>query len=411
MQLLRSSLLVISGFVLRLGAGMLVFVLMARRLGPEAFGTFSYWLAVATLATIPVNYGLGSALLRSFGIAPGSSTRSLGEALTTKLFISALVVLCSVAAMFFLSSVSATVFGLLLAAQLVDSFAEVYNLMFRVHGDFSKETVTASLTSLLHIILMLAALFVWNNLVLVSAAFFVSRTVGCLITYWRGRRCTGPIALESISAVPKVLKGCLPYAVEIFLITAYQQLDSILIQAILGPAAVGLYQAGMKLVQGVYRLAPVFAQVLLPSLSKAHSENELTTRSALRSTYTFLAVGAAGAILMAAFSSFITSRLFGPQYQALAGLLPLFGLLLFFRFSETGLGLILVAQGLQARKVWLVGAQLLAILVAGTWALKNFGLAGWQIANIVSLAILLILYLLLMIARAKKPSDSSGEWA
>jgi hypothetical protein len=87
--------------------------------------------------------------------------------------------------------------------------------------------------------------------------------------------------------------------------------------------------------------------------------------------------------------------------------MPLFGLILFLRFIETGVGLLLVAKNLQSIKVWLVALQLIFMLCGGFYMLNIMGLKGWQCLNIVSLASLLIAYLIILNFRLRAESQDN----
>ncbi|OIQ66052.1 hypothetical protein GALL_523840 [mine drainage metagenome] len=162
----------------------------------------------------------------------------------------------------------------------------------------------------------------------------------------------------------------------------------------MGPAVLGMYQAGMKLNQGASRIAPVLAQILLPELSRraAAGPGHNFARYAALAVAAFAAIGAAGAAVLMIDPTWLAAHLFGKQYAGLARLLPLFGCMMFMQFVETGAGLTLVARGLQSKKVWLVAAQLLLLLSAGTYFIQQHGLPGWQLTNISSAAALIVGY-------------------
>jgi O-antigen/teichoic acid export membrane protein len=177
----------------------------------------------------------------------------------------------------------------------------------------------------------------------------------------------------------------------------------VLIQSQLGVRAVGLYQAGMKLVQGVSRLAPILALYLLPRLTRVVKAGGL--QQAVLTLGVFGGIGALSGGVLALAAEPLTHVLFGAGFAELSHLLPWFGLLLALRFLETGAGLVLVAADLQSRKVWLVALQLLVLLGGGVWALQRWGLMGWLWVAIGSTVMLLGLYALLWrIHRSARPT-------
>ncbi len=388
--------LVLTGYVLRLSAGMVVFVILARLLGPAPFGRFAYWLAIATILAIPVNYGFNSMVLRSFGAERQRAPEVMGDVLMAKMLLAGLVVLLAGIGLPWVPAGDRALFVALLVAQICESFSEYYTLGFRVKGHFSRETVTASMVSVWHISLMTGIGFWFKNADAAALAFAASRASGVVLTRYRALTSFGAIPRSSVTRAFASMKVAWAYAAELGLFTVYSQIDSLMINSMLGPAAVGLYQAGMKLVQGACRIAPVLAQVLLPELARSHANDHDVRKQALKTIAIFAGIGLGGGLIMTVGAKPLTAMLFGKAFADLAPLLPWFGLMLFIKFTETGVGLILVAHGLQSTKVWLVAIQLALILSVGWIALSRFGLIGWQVVNIACVALLVALYALLL---------------
>jgi O-antigen/teichoic acid export membrane protein len=408
-------LLVLSGNFLRLGAGLLVIVLLARQLGPVGFGSFSYGLALATLAVVPLNFGFSTLVLRTFGADPHRRAEVMAEALGAKLLIAAPLFMLSLVAGWLLSPEASAVWMPLLLAQMAESFAEFYQLGFRAADRYKDEARTAGAVALLHVSLM--AVTAWQLPVaeICAWAFFGSRLLGLLITAWSGQRAHAYIRPARWRPALQLLRKGTPYATEFGLNTAATQLDAVLIQALLGLRSLGLYQAGMKLVQGLARLAPILALYLLPRLThglqaRVGSGSAKNQPHVVLTLAIFGGVGAVGGGFLALTAKPLTQSLFGPGYTELAALLPWFGLVLALRFIETGAGLVLVAAGLQGHKVWLVAVQLLILLGLGSWALSRWGLLGWLHVAIGSTLLLLLLYVVLWwtASPSRRPPK---EWA
>ena len=387
--------LVLASFVLRLAAGMLVMVFMARALGRSEFGNFAYWLAVATLLTVLVNLGLGTYVLREIGIDRQRYGPVMGAALTTKLLVTGAVLLLAAAAWPWLPAGDAAIFSLLVLAQLFDSFGEFFNLGFRRDGQFRAEALTAVFTSLLHLALMALAIFNAPQALHCALAFAASRALGMLLIAWRSMATTGLVRPAGWRAVPPLLRSSWAYSGELFLNTAYGQVDSLLVNLVLGVSGVGLYQAGMKLVDGASRLAPVMAQFVLPTLTARQHDPARFRRTAWLVVGLMAGLGALGGLVLALGANLIVTHLYGAQYEGLRVLLPWFGAVLALRYAETAIGLVLVARGLQARKVWLVAAQLLLVTALGYPALHSAGLSGWLEAVAAAWLAVILMYLVL----------------
>lgn len=399
---------VVFSYALRLGAGMAVFVIIARFLGPEMFGEFTYWLSIATILCMVVNFGFGTMVLKSFGDNSSGASSMMSAVFTAKLILTMAVCLTTLLSLFFViqDTQSRTYFCLLLLAQVAESFTEFYNLGFRVRGQYQHEASLSSATSLVHIVVMLSTLFAVHSLLAVCVAFACSRLLGLWLTamyiahVWQGVR------PGSIKDGLTVIKSGWSYALEIKLSTLYTQLDAVIIFNLLGATTLGIYQAGMKLVLGVCRLSPVLAQLVLPKVSYAYTHSPKAAGLLFIKTFLgFCVIGLLAMLVMTMFADWITMTLFGAKFVALSQWLPVFGAILWLRFMETGAGLIVVAKNLQAQKVFFVFIQLLAMITLGYLAIKYHGLAGWLGVNVGALVFVLAAYFYLI----KKCSIRNGS--
>lgn len=381
---------------LRLGAGLLVFVILARVLGPAQFGLFSVALALAIMATIVVNFGFTTYALREIGARPEHAQDVLADVFRAKLLLSLVALLFGLGVMVWQRQ-APWPFACLFVAQLAESYTELYTVAFRVRNHAAQEAKTASWTSALHIVLMVLAGSIWpGGLLPCSAVFMLSRLMGMGLTRWRAHLSFAfPESADWARAV-RAIRLAWSYALEIALNTAASQLDAVIINVVSGPTGLGVYQSGMKLVQGATRIAPIVAQVLLPTLAANRNDVKAFRKVAWKTLLAFGATGLALGAPLVAMPELLTFWLFGSAYEALPALLPVFGLILLLKFVETGAGLILVALGLQSSKVWLVAVQLLLLNVSGYLLLQHMGVAGWQWAVVLTTAVLLLLYLALL---------------
>lgn len=369
----------------RLASGMVVFVLLARLLGPEGFGSFSLWLAVATLVAVVTNYGFTTFCLREVGANPGGVSVLLSDVFSAKLLLSGIVLAVGCSSFVFLDRAFAILFFVLLTAQVADSFAEFFNIFFRVKGQHSAEARNALHGATVHLIAFLS-LFMLESVTVLGCAliFLCTRLYVLLNTIRSGVAVLGWHSPSAIGGAFRRLRACSSYAFEIFLNTVYTQLDALVVSRIAGISGLGIYQAGMKLVQGASRAAPIIAQVVLPDVSRAHATGHGFRRAALRMVMLFSGIGLVAGSILGIFRDFWVSLLFGAEYLSLSSLLPLFGLVLWCRFTETGAGLVLVSMGLQHQKVKLVGMQLALLVLVGGVLGTYFGVIGWLWGVVVS---------------------------
>ncbi len=123
----------------RLVCGLLTFTLMARLLGPEAFGIVMFWWAVTALASLISNYGFTPYVLREIGVNPEKAHSIMSEVLSAKVLISVSVLFLSLIALFYLDKDKQVIFLFLMVSMLVDSMTDFLNVGYRATNRFAAE--------------------------------------------------------------------------------------------------------------------------------------------------------------------------------------------------------------------------------------------------------------------------------
>jgi O-antigen/teichoic acid export membrane protein len=380
MSIVRNLALMGTSTAMRLGFGMLTFVVMARVLGPAQFGVLMLWLSVATLLALVANYGLTPYLLREIGAAPESAPQVMAEVLSAKLLLTGGILLLAVAVLPLLDAGSRAVFLLLLGAQLADALTEFLNVGFRATNRFGYETRIASFAVLLQFGIV-ALLLWWQPTPLMAAtAFLVSRLAVLLVTWLAQRRYFAALRPGTPAQAWARLRATRSYAVDFGLQSLLGQVDSIVLNHFVGTAAVGVYQAGMRLFNGGAQAAGVLANVFLPRAAAAAEANDGghgLRRESSRVQWAFVGFGLVFGLALCSLAEPLVRLLFGAEYLGLIDVLPWFGLLFFVRFFASSWGVLLTSAGAQRFRAamnavhWTVIGALSVVLV------PRLGLVGW----------------------------------
>ncbi|MDC6166642.1 oligosaccharide flippase family protein [Paucibacter sp. XJ19-41] len=393
MSLVRNLALMGTSTALRLGFGMLTFVVMARLLGPAQFGVLMLWLSVATLLSLIANYGLAPYLLREIGAVPASARSIMSEVLSAKLLLTALVLLLALASLPWVSPDLRLIFALLLAAQLAESLTEFYNVGYRATNRFAEETRIASIAVLAQFAVVTLALW-WRAEPLVAAgAFLASRLLVLAITslaqraYFKGMR-PAPLA-KAWTCVMRTKS----YAIDFSLQSLIGQIDSVVLNHFIGPVAVGLYQAGMRLFNGGAQAAGILANVFLPRAAATSGDKQRFRAESGRIQWAFVSVGLAFGLALALLAEPLVALLFGADYAPLAAVLPWFGLLFFVRFFAASWGVLLTSAGQQNYRAAINVVQWLVVAALSWVAVPQYGMVGWLACLTIGNALLALAYI------------------
>lgn len=380
----------------RLVAGLLLFIVLARVWGPADFGAYSFAFGVSMTLGLIVDFGFASYLLREIGAEPGRLGNVFREGLRLKAFLVLPFSLMSSASLwYFQASLSANLFIPMLLAALALSFSEYCIAPMRALGRYDLESGIISISNLINF--GVAAGVAWSGGAPVDVAW---ASLACRVQYLS----SAAIALRKIAPVIKqagtrlpittVFRRLLPYGTDGVLSTGWNQLDVVVVGALFGTTSVGIYSAGQKIVQGLYTLAQIAGNVVIPHLARLfHNRDPRFQRSAKLTIFGLAAMGAVLALPLIATSEFLVIKVFGEKYIGLISLFPYFGFILIFRFISGASGIVLTAAGFQGARAWGNFFGLIVfVLLAAITRFFSFGLESVLIAYFLGTLIMVIYF-------------------
>lgn len=375
----------------RVGGGFLTFVLIARALGPEDFGQYMYWFSATYLLSLVPNFGLGNLLLREIAQDASRLPFLTAIALRARSLISLTFLIAAILGSNAFDSPLLVL--LLLCANLLEVLAETFFVGYRANGLFSRETQLATSTVALQLCLVTLVAWISAQTTYFALAYFGSRLFQFATARYYSIKVSGDLPKVTIHDVGTFLFRARDYAIDFGLGNIFGHIDSVVLKFYLGVGAVGVYQAGMRVFQGGVQLAPILANVFLPTAAKASANTHERQRSTEKVQAAFILCGATFGLLLTYGAEFIASVLFGSNYDGLADLFPWLGMLFFVRFFAGAWGLLLTAGGHQRfRALSTVAYLALVLAVAALWV-PRFGTVGWLASLVAGNALLAFLYM------------------
>jgi len=389
---------------LRLLTGVVIFIAMARTWGPEKFGSFMYAFTVTSLIGLVVDYGFGQQLMRDIGNNRESTRQIMAGVLTAKLMLTVgIVVLCAIAVMMPWVHVQSTgLFWILLVTCISASFAETYSCVFRGLEQYHEETVIAAWVNFLHFGAVLAFLWEGFGIIAIALVFLASRLLFLLMS-WRTYERIAPLnhVAEKASLVKGLsnLRSGLPFAAEAGFTNFQSQVDTLIVHHFLGPVAVGVYQAGLRLMQGANTFAQVLSNVYLPPMARQRDDAPGLKNLAKKLFLQMLMLGVSSSAVFGFGATLITHTLYGERFQQLTALMPWFGVLLLLRYIAASHGVTLSAVGLQSTRVAAIFTALVALFLSAYFLLPRFELLGMLCASIIAIISLYSVYAMTLVRK------------
>jgi len=366
--------------IFRLLAGVVLFIFLARFLGPEEFGRLMYGFTVATIAVLVIEFGFSQQLLRDIGKEPEQVHLIMGRVFIAKILLTLLVVSSGLLVFVIFPELvkDQKIFWLLFVSCSLASFADYFNVAFRGIGRFHEETRVSLASSLFHVGFLWSLAFLESDLTTLAQGFAGSRALNLAISWIAYRRIVGGLKFggQPFKTAICTLKRGFPYAADAGFSNFISQVDILIVNHYLGTASVGLYQAGMRFLQGASQFATVLGNVYLPAIAGSGDKPEPLRRLSRKFNSQMILMGAAGWAIFSFDGEWITRLIYGERYLGLNPLWPYIGLLLFLRYVAASQGVLLTANGSQRIRVLAQIIGLGIILSISNWLIKEMALVG-----------------------------------
>jgi O-antigen/teichoic acid export membrane protein len=254
--------------ILRLVAGLLVGIWVARYLGPEQFGVFSYAIAFAAIFSTIAKLGLDGIVVRDLVREPSHRDLYLGTAFWLKLG-GAIVTLAVIALAVRLTSNDSTtnIYIFIIASGTIFQSFEVVDFYFqsKVLSKFVSICKLAQLV--ISSILKLYLIFTGADLiwfVLVSLVDQISLALSLYIAY-RYQKLGSFYRYFDWLIAKTLLKNSWPLLFSGFVLMIQARIDQVMLKAMIGNAELGYYSSAMRLIE-VFSFVPM---ILISSLFPA----------------------------------------------------------------------------------------------------------------------------------------------
>jgi O-antigen/teichoic acid export membrane protein len=379
-----------SSTTVRLGSSLLLFVLIARALGPEEFGHYMFWYTTTLLCSVIANYGLGHMLLKEIAQHPDDAANIVGQALSLRLILTAIILICAAIIAWLVDRP-----GLLFVFLFIhfnDILSETFYCAYRALGFYARETQLATTAAIAQLTLVALAVYTHQSTEVIALSHLTGRLVQLALILPTAGRTVGAFQLHSPITAFKLAICNKAYFFDGILVNTFGNIDNIVLRLYVGIDTIGIYQSGMRIFQGGLNAIPILSNVFLPIMARQALHSEKKTRAALALQITFLVFGAIFGLVLAYFSTLII-KLFGENYSSLSALLPFFGLLFFIRFFAAGWGVILIAENQQAYRAISTAIHLMFTLTLGSYLTYEFHAKGWLITLILANILLGVLYM------------------
>ena len=305
--------------VLRMGVGLLVVVWVARYLGPQQFGMYSFATAFIGLFGAVAGLGLQSIVVRDIARNPACKEETLGTAAALQLLGGLLAYGLILGTIFWLRPADALTKWLvaILGSVMLFKACEVALYWFESQV-LSKYTVWVQNASFMVFAAVKVALILGNAplLAFAWATMAEAAMVALLLLVMLGLRGPGLQKLKvSLARAKVMLTDSWPLMLSGLAIVVYMKIDQIMLGQMLGDEEVGIYSAATRISEVWYFIPMMIVASVFPAILDAKKHSEALYYQRLQRLYDLMVwLSVAVALPMTFLAAPIVALLYGPAF-------------------------------------------------------------------------------------------------
>lgn len=386
--------------ILRMIVGLFVGIWVARYLGPEQFGLFSYAQSFVGLFTAIATLGLDGIVVRELVKDESRRDELIGTAFYLKLIGAIAVLIVLAIAIQFTSNDSYTnILVFIIASATIFQAFNVVDMYFQAKV-LSKYVVYANvislfISSIVKVVLILTdaplIAFAWATLfdsVVLALGFiyyYIKNSSTFNIQHLTFKRETAVSLLKD--SWPLILSG--------IVISIYMKIDQVMIQEMMGSEAVGQYAAAVRISEAWYFIPMVIASSLFPAIINAKKQSEELYYARLQKLYDLMVwMAIAIALPMTFLSDWVIHLLYGEQYSQAGSVLMIHIWAGVFVFLGVASGKWLLTENLQIFSTINTAIGAVVNVLLNYILIKEIGVEGAAWATLISYLVAAYLSLL-----------------
>ncbi|GLQ09187.1 hypothetical protein GCM10007913_11190 [Devosia yakushimensis] len=391
----RQKLLLALSLLARIATGLVSLLVLARGLGPADYGFIATVLAYSSIAALLTDFGFSVQALRDIGAEPQRAGAIIAACLRVKTILVFGTTLLATAALFLIEiDMPLRLAGLLLyGAMMIMSYGDLTMIALRGVGRYEAEARVTLAGAVLYVAIVAGAALAMPAILPVAVAIAVARLLQTILCFVVLRR---HVVLENCFYRPlfdtaRFLRGSSALALDSILTTAAAQIDTILVSAVLGLEAAGIYQVAARIAGYVVLPIQVLAGVYMPALSHQHHRG-INDGLEPRMHGEFIAIGVVAAAFTALAMPILGPWLFGAEFVVPNAIWLVFGLLVLARFIVAASGIVLTARHAVWYRLAGQGAGMAGMVLVMPIALMTLGMVGAPLVSLAATLVTLTVY-------------------
>lgn len=379
-QFLSNTGWLVADKVLRLGLALMISVAIARALGPSEFGTLQYALSFVGMFGIMTSLGLDPIIVREFVRRPDDAGILLGTTLIMRLIAACSCVIIVLAFSCLLDHDSITTLMIFIAGSaLLLQPVQVIESYFQAHTAAVRSSLVFMLGGLAGAAWVAYGLYSGAPVVYFSIQLLVEwAVIAAGLIFALGRYTNSCFTIHFNQEVLKTfVSECWPLALALLMVGVYTNIDKIMLRALLGDEAIGIYVAAAKLSDAWYFVPMVIVNSLLPAIVRARESSSEHYIRRLQDLYDLMVViGIIIALPVSLAADWIIIFLYGEPYRQAGAVLSVYVWAGIFVFLGVASGRWFILEGYAKAYLCRTLTGVVGSIAFNLLLIPNFGVLG-----------------------------------
>lgn len=364
-----------------------VSIYIARKLGPEQYGTLNFIISFVSIAGFTL-FAIDSLLIKKLNNEPENTEKLLGSALVVRIVNAlATILFATIASMFFAHNQTTTILVLLFSTFSI--FYSVFHIdcYFQSRADMKNVTLANLRISIISSIIKILLLSFSTNITYLLLSYVFDYFMSAVSYIYLYKKFVGNILnwKANKSIIKYFIFNSWPFTLSAIAATIYIRVDQIFLKILLGSKAVGLYVVAVRFSEVWFFISSIICASLLPAILNSQKTNYEVFISRAKRLYSFLFYIS---ILICVFifisAPIIIKTLYGQEYIPSILLLRIYIWSLIGFFISTALQQVLLAQNKFKTILSLNVIGMILSLLLNYILIPILGVKGAAFANIIA---------------------------
>ena len=378
------------GYVVRIGAKFLVGIYIARYLGAEDYGLYSYAMSFALTFEVLVKMGFRDVVIREIAGGEQDSSTVISTVLALKIGGALLAMLLTFVSSVIINAPYETTLVVIASLFLLFETFDVLDYLFQSKV-LAKYTVRASIISTAIASVIKFAFIVLELPLIYFVASFALETLlysACLYFFFRKhfslRLRLRAKYLPSKMAI-ELLRDSWPLAVAMAVSTVNGSIDKVMVKNMLDSTALGYYAVGMRLYGSLSYVPFAICATLFPAIINARKQGGALYAQRMKELYMLMFwIATAGALTLVFFAEEVVIGLFTEEFRGAIKVLQISAYTMIPLFMGSALNKYLVAEKLTQINIIRSTAAVITNLGLNWLLIPHYGIEGAATATLVA---------------------------